>query len=98
MAGGVMPDSPLLKVEKCAHPRYPQFLFEWHPWTQKVYVVHVPGKWEDGTFVKAVAWSQEARAICLAEHCEHHARFLGFVQTYLRGYAKGAEDREVGTT
>lgn len=95
---GTLPDSPLPKIEKASNPRYPQFVFEWHPWTQKVYVVHVPGEWIDGVFIAESSYTRTARAIALAEHCEHHARFLGFVQTYLRGYAKGAEDRNVGTT
>lgn len=94
---GVMPNTPLPRIEHASHPKYPEFTFEWHPWTQKVYVVHVPGRRVDGVFVPDPTVGN-ANAVALAEHCEHHAMFLGFVQTYLRGYVKGLENRDVGTT
>jgi hypothetical protein len=30
--------------------------------------------------------------VVVAEHCEHHARFYGFVQSWLRGYKKAVTD------
>lgn len=91
-------------IEKIKDPRLPQFLFEWHPHTQKVYVVNLPGKFADnnpghfdnGKFVPGIYEQSftaiNAQAFVLAEHCEHHARFFGFVQTYARGYLQGFRD------
>lgn len=92
------------KIEKIKDPRLPQFLFEWHPHTKKVYVVCLPGKFVDGIvghfengkfvpgFYEPSFSSVEAKGFVLAEHCEHHARFYGFVQTYARGYFQGFRD------
>lgn len=80
----------LIKPNQIGHidsPKHPQFHFEWHPESGKVYVVNVPGKWIDGIFVKDTS-VHTAKAEIAAEHCEHHARFYGFVQTFLRGYNK----------
>jgi hypothetical protein len=74
-------------ISKIAHPKYPQFVFEWHEDKQKVYLVTVPGKWVDGHFVQDLT-VHSTKAEVIAEHCEHHARFYGFVQTWLRGYNK----------
>lgn len=79
-------------VQKIKDPKFPQFLFEWHEQSQKVYVIGIPGRFEGGEFV--IALTGEARAAVLAEHCEHHARFYGFVQTYLRGYRQGLADQQ----
>lgn len=85
------------RIEKTATPSLPQFVFEWHPWTQKVYVVELPGEWFDGQFVPGLS-GERASAWAIAEHCEDHGRFLGAVQTWLRGYRKGRNNENVGTT
>lgn len=66
-------------------PRLPQFQFEWHPLTEKVYRVDVPGEWRDRTYHPS---SQEviAKGYCIAEHCKDGGQFHGFVQTFCRGY------------
>lgn len=56
----------------------------------KVYVIELPGRYVDREFVPAERGT--ARATILAEHCDTHGRFLGFVQTYLRGYRQGLQD------
>lgn len=80
------------RILKTRNPNFPQFFFEWHPQMKgKVYRIDVPGEWHEGVFHPDLT-SIRANGVCVAEHCEHHARFLGFVQTYLRGYLKGLED------
>lgn len=79
--------APILKIRD---PNFPQFEFEWHQRVGKVYVLGLPGRFEDRQFV--AAQSGTARAFVLAEHCDTHARFFGFVQTYLRGYRQGLAD------
>ena len=78
------------KIHYMRQPALPQFVFEWHAHTEKVYVVGIPGRWIDRTFVPAI--SGEAKGFVLAEHCDTHGRFYGFVQTYLRGYKQGMTD------
>lgn len=60
---------------------FPQFEFEWHKSIGKVYVVDAP---KDGSLT--------AHGTCIAEHCQTHGQFVGFVQTWLRGYSKGHRD------
>lgn len=78
-------------IEHTRTPTFPQFEFEYHPETGKVYRVDVPGQWIDGEFVRDPD-RRVAEGVCIAEHCDHSARFYGFVQTYLRGYRRGASD------
>lgn len=73
------------RIEKCSDPLVPQFAFEWHPVIQKVYLLEIPGRHEGGEFVPD-STVRNIKAVCIAEHCEHHARFFGFVQTFLRGF------------
>jgi hypothetical protein len=81
------------KIQKFHFKEFPMFLFEWHEHTQKVYVIGLPGRWEGGEFVLAqVQEGKNIQGMCLAEHCAHHARFYGFVQTFLRGYRQGVAD------
>jgi hypothetical protein len=83
------------KIEHIRDPKHPQFRFEWHPNTEKVYIVQNPGKFEDGEWVPDYGFAGSCPAFILAEHCEHHARFFGFVQTYLRGYKQGLYDAKL---
>lgn len=89
-----MPVIPI--IQKTKTPSFPQFVFEWHENTQKVYVIELPGKFEDSVFVPDTTIGSVS-AVAIAEHCEHHARFLGFVQTWLRGYRKGKLNEDIGT-
>jgi hypothetical protein len=77
-------------IQKSSSPNFPQFEFEWHENDGKVYVGHVPGSWEDDVFVPGEMGNLKFKI--LAEHCDTHARFLGFVQTYLRGYRQCESD------
>ncbi len=86
----VPPEGASPKIEHTESPRHPQFHFEWHPQSQKVYIGCKPGKWEDGVYVPGDYGHLGVKV--LAEHCDHHARFLGFVQTYLRGYDQAVAD------
>jgi len=86
--------APVLpKIQHTRSPNFPQFEFEWHEQTGKVYIIAIPGKFIDRQFVPAE--SGNAKGTILAEHCDHHARFLGFVQTYLRGYRQGLQDESL---
>lgn len=85
----VLPVVP--RVLKTRDPKLPHLAFEWHEHTGKVYVVLVAGRWDGGAFVPGLA-DAKAQAWCIAEHCEDHGRFIGFVQTYLRGYKMGLAD------
>lgn len=92
LGGGVRADEPRQsRIEYCKDPNFPQFRFEWHPHNGKVYLIELPGVWAEGHFVE-VASSKPLQAAVVAEHAEHHARFLGFVQTWLRGYKKAKAD------
>ena len=74
------------RIMRTRTPAFPEFEFEWHEHIGKVYVLEAisPG-------------SLGAEGTCIAEHCDTHARFLGFVQTYLRGVRKGQVKRETAT-
>lgn len=63
------------KVYHIKQPNFPQYHFEWHPQTRKVYLIRV------GT----VPLIGEV----LAEHAETHGHAQNFVQTFLRGYREG---------
>lgn len=78
------------RILKTQDPSLPQFVFEWHQVTGKAYLVELPGAWVDGQFVPAL--TGQAQAACIAEHVDTHGRFIGFVQTFLRGYRKGKHD------
>lgn len=88
---GTPPTSPIPQIVKTTSPNFPQFVFEWHPWTQKVYEIELPGEWVEGVFHQTRG-NGSIRAECLAEHCEDQGKFIGFVQTFLRGYKKGVID------
>lgn len=89
-----------LPVVKIANPHFPNFLFEWHTQGEKreadgeVYVIAIPGRFVDGVFVRDLG-THKAMGFKLAEHCDSHARFIGFVQTYLRGYKQGLADAKL---
>lgn len=76
-------ESASLRIAHAKDPRLPQFRFEWHPGSQKVYRCDTPGMWLDGQWVES---GEGATGYCIAEHCLTHAQFLGFVQTFCRGY------------
>lgn len=78
-----MDAAPRIEYTRC--PNFPQFTFEFHVATGKVYLVEDPGP------------GNVARGVAIAEHCDTHARFYGFVQTWLRGYRKALCDENVGT-
>lgn len=88
-----VPTTP--RIWPTSTPAFPQFAFEWHEASQKVYVITIPGRWVDGVFLRDDS-VKTAEGVCIAEHCEHHAQFLGFVQTYLRGYRRAMADAEKG--
>ena len=63
-------------IQHIRTPEFPQWRFEYHPQTQKVYLIRVGRKPEVGEVI--------------AEHCDTHGRAIGFVQTFLRGVKEGA--------
>lgn len=69
------PSGAGLKVLHIKQPNYPQFRFEWHPGTRKVYLIRVGAKPLVGEK--------------LAEHAETHGEAYAYVQTFLRGYREG---------
>lgn len=73
------------RIHHCKDPRLPQFEFEWHPGSQKVYRKDNPGAWIDGEWVPAPPGSVRNCPV-IAEHCLTHAQFFGFVQTFCRAY------------
>lgn len=83
------------RVHYAQDPRLPQFRFEWHAGSQKVYRMDLPGAWIDGAWVSAAAG-----AVChgriVAEHCLTHGQFFGFVQTFCRGYLLACQHAERG--
>lgn len=72
---------------KIKQPNFPQFHFEWHPGTRKVYLARLGTVDAEGKFVPAV--NRRVIAEILAEHAETHAHAYNFVQTFLRGYREG---------
>jgi hypothetical protein len=79
-----LPVAPL--IPKTKDPNFPHLYFEYHQSEGKVYAVEIPGRWEGGKFTPAL--DGQATGEKIAEHCDNHAQFIGFVQTYLRGYKK----------
>lgn len=60
---------------------FPQFVFEYHAQVGKVYVVEAKAERDaEGKIPAAV----------LAEHVTDEGQAFGFVQTFLRGYRRGA--------
>ncbi len=59
-------------------PDVPEFRFEYHPRTGKVYLIQTPSY-----------SGQTVQAHVLAEHCDTQGRAIGFVQTFCRGYREG---------
>lgn len=88
-------DAPEL-IAHCRDPRLPQFAFEFHAGSQKVYRIDLPGGWRDGVWVPAAAGAQ-ARGRVVAEHCLTRGQFYGFVQTFCRGYLLAAKHAAEGT-
>lgn len=86
-------ESGLTKIAHAKDPRLPQFQFEWHPTCQKVYRIDLPGTWIDRQWVQSGA---SAKGFCIAEHCLTHAQFLGFVQTFCRGYLVAVNHQQKG--
>ncbi len=80
---GLGAKEPPGRVHHARDPRVPQFDFEWHPDSQRVYRIDLPGSWHDGQWVPEAV---QARGFCIAEHCLTHGQFVGFVQTFARGY------------
>lgn len=78
------------KIYHLRDPRLPQFGFEWHPRTQKVYRVDFPGEWRDGEFVPD-SDKRTAKGFCISEHTETHGAAYGHVQTFCRGYLLAVE-------
>jgi hypothetical protein len=66
-------DQRILHIKQ---PSFPQYRFEWHPQSRKVYLIRVG----------AVPLIGEV----LAEHAETHAAAYNFVQTFLRGFREGS--------
>jgi hypothetical protein len=65
--------------EMCYHikqPSFPQYRFEWHPKSRKVYLIRLGITPLVGEI--------------LAEHAETHGAAIAFVQTFLRGFREGA--------
>jgi hypothetical protein len=83
------------RIYHAQDPRLPQMSFEWHLSSQKVYRIDLPGRWADGEWVPAPAGAQ-AKGHCVAEHCLTHGQFVGFVQTFCRGYLLAVCHRDSG--
>lgn len=103
------PSQELPPYVKANSENFPQYLFEWHPGKNNppdgpVYVVRLPGDFhpKDGRLFFDPDLTGKAKSEIIAEHCDTHGRFLGFIQTYLRGYREAAfaannEDRKMFT-
>lgn len=63
------------KVLHIKQPNFPQYRFEWHPQSRKVYLIRL------GT--------TPLIGEILAEHAETHGAAYNFVQTFLRGFREG---------
>ena len=73
---------PLNGIYKIKQPLFPQYHFEWHSQTGKVYVINL-----SKTIKRNGEDAHEANV--LAEHCTDHGTAFNFVQTWLRGYREG---------
>jgi len=56
-------------------PNFPQYRFEWHPQSRKVYLIRIGRKPLIGEVI--------------VEHAETHGAAFNFVQTFLRGLREG---------
>jgi hypothetical protein len=65
-------------IKVIQNPKLPQFRFEWHPETKKVWWLEIP---KEGKI---------AQAYVLAEHVDNEALAFGFVQSWCRGYYRGS--------
>ena len=64
------------QIKHIKAPRFPQFRFEWHPVSKKVYVVHITGEQE--------------HAAVVAEAIDTHAGAQMAILIWLRGYRVGS--------
>ena len=65
-------------AQMCMHikqPQFPQYRFEWHPQSRKVYLIRLGRTPLVGEVI--------------AEHAETHGHAFNFVQTFLRGLREG---------
>lgn len=83
------------QIAHATDSRLPQFEFEWHPKSQKVYRMDNPGGWERGSWKPAHTGSTR-RGFCISEHCLTHGQFLGFVQTFCRAYLLACKHQQEG--
>lgn len=76
------------KVLHIKQPNFPQYRFEWHPQSRKVYMVRLGWCAPEGEFVPL---DEKTPLIGekIAEHAETHGAAFGAVQTFLRGYREG---------
>jgi hypothetical protein len=77
-------DGAILKIRT---PNYPDFVFEWHPRSQKVYVIRLL---RDKNGVPEPRQSGELVAFNVA----NHGAAQNTVLVWLRGYQTAANDRE----
>lgn len=63
------------KIYHIKQPAFPQYRFEWHPQSRKVYLIRTGRTPLVGEI--------------LAEHAETHGAAYNFVQTFLRGFREG---------
>lgn len=80
------------RVHKAMNPSFPDFAFEWHEHSQKVYAIANPGRWEQGRFVPDLA-AGTAHASLIGEECDCLPRFKQYTRTFLCGILAGANRR-----
>ena len=72
-------------IFRIRNPKYPQYLFEFHEESQKVYCIDLAKTTvRDGQTCHST--------LVIGEHCDTHGRAYGFVQAFCRGHAIAEKD------
>jgi hypothetical protein len=73
---------------KIQSEKFPQYLFEYHPISKKVYLIVIPGKWIDGHFEPSLT-EMTAQGKLIPINCETPAQFKGMVDSFFLGFRLG---------
>lgn len=76
------------RIARFSDPDVAGYVFEWHPQTQKVYLIPLPTP-EEESQAAAIGEKPRVQAAVLAEHCGTHSLAYAFVQTWCRGFKAG---------
>lgn len=73
-----------------SHATRPDLLAEWHQESRRVYVVVLPGRWQDGQWVPDLT-KKSAKGILAGEGIVTHEQFASIFRAFLSGIKYGEQ-------